>query len=53
MFLPLIYYSIGILMFMLLYAYHRNNANKQVENLDFLKNLESIPWKQISISHKR
>ena len=49
----LVYYSIGILMYMILYAYEKNRTKKHVANSDFVSNLEGINANLIQLLHKR
>lgn len=49
----LVYYSIGIFMYMVLYAYEKNRTKKRVANSDFLGNLEGINGNLIQILHRR
>ncbi|CAF0843097.1 unnamed protein product [Rotaria sp. Silwood1] len=50
MLFPLVYFLVAFFVYILLYEYYKNNTRKQIAELDFLQNLESIQFKPIPIS---
>ncbi len=53
MLLPVAYYLVAFLIYVLLYEYYRNRARKFIAELDLLQNLESIPSNPIGVAHKK
>ncbi|CAF2401072.1 unnamed protein product [Rotaria sp. Silwood2] len=53
MLLPLVYFLVAFFVYILLYEYYKNNARKQIAELDYLQSLETTQFISIPISTKK